>query len=229
MTCTGILLINKPKGATSFRLVAAVRALLRVAKVGHAGTLDPAATGLLVLLVGREYTQRAAQYLNDDKGYEATITLGSATDSYDSDGVTVAESEGPLPSRAAVEAALESFQGWQEQVPPMFSAKQVNGKRLYELARQGVVMERKAQRVFMAIELVNYEPPYLSVKIACSKGTYIRSFADDIGRVLGCYGHLSSLCRCKSGQFLLKDSLDGKGILDRILLPSEVSSHLIKR
>lgn len=205
----GIIPINKPKGATSFSLVGALRRLTRVRTIGHAGTLDPFATGVMVLLVGKNYTRLSNDFLTQDKEYEARIKLGIATDTYDCVGVPVFTSD-QVPSEEEVRSAIAAFQGEIEQVPPMFSAKKINGKKLYELARQGKEIERQPVKVTVKTTLISYEYPYVDIKIACSKGTYIRSIADDIGKRLGCGAHVETLVRTRSGSIHLSECLDGE-------------------
>lgn len=204
----GILLVDKPKGKTSFDLVRMLRKRLGVKKIGHAGTLDPFATGVMVMLVGRDYTRLSNQFLLCDKEYAAQINLGISTDTYDCEGQILSRSEA-IPTLMEIEKALAAFQGEIDQIPPMYSAKKVEGKKLYELARKGIEIERAAVKVTLHIELIAYAYPYIDIKVACSKGTYIRSLAHDIGVKLGCGAHLSALKRTRSGTFLLKDCLDG--------------------
>lgn len=204
----GILLVNKPAKITSFRLVAILRKILNVKKIGHAGTLDPFATGVMVMLIGREYTKLSDQLLTANKEYIATICLGKETDTYDCEGAVLQESA-LIPNIENIEKAISYFQGEIEQVPPMYSAKKVNGKKLYELARKGEIIERKPCKVILETEMLNYQYPYLNIRVKCTKGTYIRSIAHDMGNMLGCFAHLSSLQRTASGQFLLKDCIDG--------------------
>lgn len=206
---SGIILIDKPAGIPSFRLVSQLRRLTGVRKIGHAGTLDPFATGLMVLLIGRSYTRLSDTFLTNDKEYLAEIHLGVATDSYDCDGTPTAQSD-LIPSRAEVEAAIDRFQGVTEQRPPIYSAKKVAGRKMYELARKGIEVERKAVAVEMAIELLGYDYPTLSVRVRCSKGTYIRSFGHDLGEQLGCGAHLRTLRRLRSGPFSIESALDGE-------------------
>lgn len=227
MTKEGILLVDKPSGCLSFRLVTVTRRLLGVQKVGHAGTLDPLATGVMVLLVGKKYTQQAEKLIADDKEYRATVCLGAETDTCDADGkVTVRSAAVDFPDLAAIEMGLRRFQGWQDQVPPMFSAKKVQGKKLYELARRGIEIERAAVSVYMEIELLGYEPPFVHLDIRCSKGTYIRSLARDLGEMLGCYGHLSALQRRRSGCFGIEECLDGSLLCSGTLTADEVGAAL---
>lgn len=204
----GILLVDKPKGKTSFSIISALRRRLNVQKIGHAGTLDPFATGVVVILVGKNFTRLSDQFLCQDKEYSATIKLGIATDTFDCDGQIVSSSD-KIPSQSDVEDAITRFQGEIDQIPPMFSAKKINGKKLYELARKGVVVERKANRVKVETILLKYEYPFIQIVVKCSKGTYIRSIAQEIGEILGCGGHLSDLQRTRSGTFCLQDCVAG--------------------
>ena len=208
MTREGILLVDKPKGKTSFSLVGRLRKVLGVQKIGHAGTLDPFATGVMVMLVGKNYTKQSDQFLCSDKEYIAKLLLGVATDSYDVDG-RVTESSPLIPTLGDIQERLIHFNGEIEQIPPMFSAKKVEGKKLYELARQGIEIERKPVKVTVHTELLSYEYPHLSIKVAASKGTYIRSLAHDLGQQLGCFAHLIELTRTRSGHFKLEECIDG--------------------
>lgn len=204
----GILLVNKPKGWTSFKLVAILRKRLGIQKIGHAGTLDPFATGVMVMLIGRSYTRLSDQFLSKDKEYRAEVYLGTTTDTYDSEGQVITQSP-VVPDQQMIEAALKEFQGEISQVPPMFSAKKVNGKKLYELARQGKEIERAPVKVQVEITLMDYQYPYLHLYVKCSKGTYIRSLAHDLGQKLQCGAHLSNLERSRSGEFQLASCIDG--------------------
>jgi len=205
---SGILLVNKPKGKTSFSLVAMLRRIYGVKTIGHAGTLDPFATGVMILLVGKTYTRMSDQFLGQDKEYEAVVRLGIVTDSYDCDGVTISTSD-KVPTLDEITQVVAKFQGKIMQTPPMYSAKKVNGKKLYELARKGITIERESREVTVKITILSYEYPFLKIHVACSKGTYIRSLAYDIGNELGTGAHLSDLTRTRSGTFELKDCLDG--------------------
>lgn len=204
----GILVVNKPQGKTSFSLIRALRKKTGIQKIGHAGTLDPFATGVMVLLIGKRYTRLSDTLLVQDKEYLAEVSLGVTTDTYDCDGKIVASSK-RIPSHEEIIEMLRHFQGEIEQVPPMYSAKKVRGKKLYELARAGQTIERPACRVTVQTELLSYEYPKISLKIACSKGTYIRSIANDLGEKLGCGAHLSKLQRTRSGVYTLQESIDG--------------------
>lgn len=204
----GLLLVDKPIGRTSFSLIAALRRILGVKKIGHAGTLDPFASGVMILLVGRNYTKLSDSFLHKDKEYIATMHLGVETDTMDCEGSALAKSD-YVPTEEQVHTVIESFQGEIEQIPPMFSAKKVNGKKLYELARKGKTIERKPVKVFVKIEQLDYTYPLLRIRVNCSKGTYIRALASDIGQKLNCYAHLIQLQRTKSGSFTLDQCLDG--------------------
>lgn len=205
---SGILLVNKPKGKTSFSLVSAVRRASGVDKVGHAGTLDPLATGVLILLVGKEYTRLSDSFLHQDKEYIATLHLGIRTDSYDAEGKVLSTST-IIPTEEAILNVINEFQGTISQIPPMFSAKKVKGKKLYDLARKGIEVERQAQDVTLTTKMLHYEYPFLSIHVACSKGTYIRTIAEDIGQKLGCGAHISDLARTRSGSFSISECMDG--------------------
>lgn len=204
----GILLVNKQQGKTSFSLIRTLRKLTGIKKIGHAGTLDPFATGVMILLIGRSYTRFSDKLLIQDKEYIAEVCLGMSTDTYDCDGKIMACSK-KVPTLAEIEKALEKFQGEIEQVPPMYSAKKIQGKKLYELARKGETVERAPCKVNLQTTFLNYTYPHLTLKIACSKGTYIRCIAEELGNMLGCGGHLSKLNRTRSGLFKLDDCLDG--------------------
>ncbi len=221
----GVLLLDKPRGCTAFNLVARLRKVLGVKKIGHAGTLDPFATGVMVMLIGRNFTRLSDQFLCQDKEYEAEAYLGAATDTYDCEGQILSQC-GRVPTLEEIQVALQSFQGEILQVPPMFSAKKQNGKKLYELARQGKTVERPPAKVFVQITLLSYAYPYLSLAVSCSKGTYIRSLAHDLGQLLGVGAHLSQLRRVRSGQFHLKDCLDGAPLKASTYTLDDLKRHI---
>lgn len=204
----GILLVNKPKNKTSFALVAALRRLLKVKKIGHAGTLDPFATGVMVMLIGKQFTKLSDSFLGADKEYLATVRFGIETDSYDCDG-KILEENSTVPTEEDIRQALKSFQGEVLQTPPMFSAKKKGGKKLYELARKGITIKREPVKVSMEVCLISYQYPFAKIRIKCSKGTYIRSIANDLGKMIGCGAHLSALQRERSGTFHLDQCFDG--------------------
>ncbi len=197
----GILVLDKPKGVTSNGALQQAKRLFEAAKAGHTGSLDPLATGVLPLCFG-EATKFSQFLLDADKRYRATVKLGVTTTSGDSDGEIVEERSVPDFSEADMEAALANFRGEIEQTPSMFSAIKVDGQPLYKLARQGIEVERKSRRV-MIYELVmaSLENDEVTLEIACSKGTYVRSLAEDLGKVLGCGAHVSGLRRTASGPF----------------------------
>ena len=201
--------VDKPQGITSHDVVHRVRKLTGIKQVGHAGTLDPMATGVMVVAVGKAC--RLLRFLEGDKSYLATIKLGLATDTDDIEGKILAENPQAVsdpPDRAAVLAALSAFKGEIEQIPPYFSAIHVDGKRLYEMARAGLAPpEIKARPVTIhKLELVSYEAPDVVIRVHCSKGTYIRSIARDLGLKLGLGGTLSALRRESSGRFQIERS-----------------------
>ncbi len=200
MVRDGILIIDKPSGLTSHDVVNRVRRATKLRQVGHAGTLDPMATGVLVVCLGQ--ATRVSEYLlGHDKAYRATIRLGIETNTYDADGAVVATYEANV-DRAEVERSLTHFVGEIHQVPPMYSAIKREGQKLYELARQGIEIEREARSVVVrSIELCSYQAPDATIDVRCSAGTYIRSIAHDLGALLGTGGHLIELRRTAAGPF----------------------------
>lgn len=216
----GILLVDKPAGWTSFDVVNYVRRQVAQAegkkpknvKVGHAGTLDPFATGLLILLIGKEYTKRAGEFSKLDKTYEVTMRLGQTSSTGDPEGEIKAVSN-TVPSQKAVLEALERFKGPIQQVPPAYSAVKINGQRAYKLARAGkeVVLEPRKVTI-RRLELVEYSYPEVKLLAEVSSGTYIRTLVEDIGTVLGTGAHTVSLSRLNVGKFFLANATDVKGI-----------------
>ena len=196
----GIILIDKPKGITSHDAVNRMRRLLRTKKIGHTGTLDPDATGLLVILVGR--AAKAAEYITaDEKEYEATLRLGIATDTQDISGRIISECEN-IPTPETVYNIISSFEGEYRQIPPMYSALKQNGRKLVDLARRGIEIEREPRAVTIKeITAEQISKTDYKMTVGCSKGTYIRTLCDDIGKKLGCGGCMASLIRTKSGGF----------------------------
>jgi len=202
----GILLVDKPGGMTSHDVVDFVRKRTGVRKVGHAGTLDPMATGLIIILVG-DATKMSERFVNDDKAYRANIVLGIATDTGDKEG-RVIEEKSFKAERGNVEKILNQFIGCIEQVPPMYSAKKYKGKKLYEYARKGVEIKRNPQKInIKKIDMLNFSGNVISLEIFCSKGTYIRQLAVDIGRALGTGAHVSELRRICSGSFSVENAI----------------------
>lgn len=204
---SGFLVIDKPPGLTSHDIVAAVRAVTGIAKVGHTGTLDPFATGVLPLALGR--STRLIQFLDESiKVYDATILLGSATDTGDPTGTVVRTAPVPAASREEVQQVLATFIGSRMQEPPAYSAVKIAGKPMYEYARKGEAVKAAARPIVIhGIEMLEYGEGRLRVKISCSRGTYARVLADEIAVALGSAGHLSALCRDRSGPFYLEDAL----------------------
>jgi tRNA pseudouridine55 synthase len=203
----GILNIDKPRGRTSFSVVSLVKRLSCVKRVGHAGTLDPAATGVLPVCLGQG--RRVVSFLHDAaKVYKAQIELGVTTDSYDATGNITAQADPSGVSRRQLLSALGSFRGLIEQTPPMYSAVKRGGRPLYQLARAGIEVERKSRPVqIYRLELKRWQPPVATVEVECGKGTYIRSLAHDLGQLLGCGAHLKSLVRLKYGCFDIEDAI----------------------
>jgi tRNA pseudouridine55 synthase len=203
----GILNIDKPAGKTSYGVVAIIKQLSGERHVGHAGTLDPDATGVLPVCLGRG--TRIVEFLADaTKTYHARIELGIATDTYDGSGKTIKTSDPSNIDKIRLEKTLEQFRGAIQQTPPMYSALKHQGQPLYELARAGINIERKSRPVQIhRLEIINWQTPVLTAEIECSKGTYIRSLANDLGEVLGCGAYLKSLVRTRYGIFDVKDAI----------------------
>jgi tRNA pseudouridine55 synthase len=203
----GILNINKPQGKTSYSIVALVKRLSGEKRVGHAGTLDPAATGVLPVCLGRG--TRVIEFLVDTtKIYRAEIEFGIATDTYDSSGKITRQGDPSGITQNQLESALDSFRGPIQQTPPMYSAVKHNGQPLYKLARAGIRVERRSRTaVIHRLELTSWQPPTATLEVECSKGTYIRSLAHDLGQALGCGAHLKSLIRTRCGLFDIKDAI----------------------
>jgi tRNA pseudouridine55 synthase len=203
----GILNINKPWGKTSFSIVAMVKRLSGERRVGHAGTLDPTATGVLPVCLGKG--TRIIEFLVDaTKSYQAQVELGVTTDTYDASGRITQKRDSSQISQGQLESALASFRGSIQQTPPMYSAVKHQGKRLYELARAGIKVERKSRPAeIYHLELVDWQPPVATIEVVCGKGTYIRSLAHDLGQALGCGANLKNLIRLSCGLFNIKDAV----------------------
>lgn len=224
----GIINVYKEAGFTSHDVVAKLRGICRQKKIGHTGTLDPQATGVLPVCLGS--ATRACEMLTDrTKEYVAELLLGQITDTQDTTG-TVLEERRVLVDEARVREVIAGFVGGYDQVPPMYSALKVNGKKLYELAREGKEVERKARHVDLpSIEILSVEIPVIKFRVECSKGTYIRSLCSDIGDKLGCGGTMQSLVRTRVGEFRLSDALTleqlqelrDTGRLEEALLPTD--------
>jgi len=202
-----MLLINKPLHWTSFDAVRKIRNLIRVKKVGHAGTLDPLATGLLIICTGK-FTKRINEYMAKEKEYTGTFTLGASTPTYDLE----AEPENFQPvdqlTAKEIERTTANFTGNILQVPPAHSAIKVEGKRVYELARKGIEVKLEPRKVLISqFDITAIEGPVVEFRVVCSTGTYIRSLANDFGKALGCGAYLSSLCRTRIGEYRLEDAM----------------------
>ena len=202
----GALLIDKPAGPTSHDIVDTVRQCYRIKKVGHCGTLDPAATGLLILVLGKA-TKLSEKMMADDKVYVGSMKFGETTNTYDAEG-EISETR-PLPGLTleALQEKANAFLGDQMQLPPMVSAIKIDGTPLYKLARKGIEVERKKRFIHLYKFIISeYEPPYAWFKVACTKGTYVRTLAHDLGQALGCGAHLAGLRRTVSGKFKVGDA-----------------------
>ncbi|MSR10866.1 MAG: tRNA pseudouridine(55) synthase TruB [Gammaproteobacteria bacterium] len=201
----GIVVLDKEQGLSSNAALQQVKRLYEANKAGHTGSLDPLATGVLPLCLG-EATKVSQFLLDSDKKYRARIKLGERTDTGDSAGVVIERSDDFSVSRKMIEQALQQFKGAIAQVPPMYSALKVNGVPLYKMARKGTVIERQPRQITIySIELTSFEDSELEVEIACSKGTYIRTIADDLGQALGCGAHIVALRRTQAGVFTEQD------------------------
>lgn len=225
----GVILINKPLGKTSHDLVYEARRLSGVKKVGHTGTLDPMAEGVLPVCIGNA-TKAADMLTASDKGYRAQLVLGMTTDTQDAEGEILSEC-GVFLRKEEIEKAIKSFEGEIEQIPPMYSAIKVGGKKLYELAREGIEIERKPRKVTIKsinISEIDMENYTVTIDVFCSKGTYIRSLCEDIGIKLGVGAYMNTLVRTRSGMFTIDQckkveelrDLKEKGELEKVLIPT---------
>jgi tRNA pseudouridine55 synthase len=236
-----LLVIDKSEGLTSHDVVQAVRRWSKQRRVGHLGTLDPLATGVLPLALG-EATKLSQLLTHGDKSYRGRIRIGIETTTYDREGEIVEERGGPFPAREELEKALDRFRGEIDQVPPPFSAVKQGGEAAYRRARRGERVELPPRRVRIdRLELLGYDPPFVALEVDCSTGTYLRSLAHDLGRLLGTGAHLFELCRTRSGPFLLEqavrlEELDARGHTSLLpmarstgLLSLEVTARLAQR
>ena len=232
---SGLIVINKEAGFTSFDVVAKLRGILHMKKIGHTGTLDPSACGVLPIVIGK--ATKAVDFMDDhDKAYIATIEFGKTTDTYDSDGEVLKTSD-LVVTKEEVEEELLKFMGKQKQLPPMYSAKKVNGKKLYELARKGIEIERVACDIeIYDLKLISFSYPEAKISVSCSKGTYIRSLIHDLGQNLGCGAMMTGLLRTKACGFSLEESfflsdiekLFDENCLDNIIHPLDELFHYKK-
>ena len=203
---SGILLVDKPSEWTSHDIVNFVRRRFNIKKVGHCGTLDPAATGLLVIVLGKA-TKLSQRLSGDDKTYEANMLLGTETDSQDLDGKVTAENDWSAVTNDHVTKVCDEFTGEQLQIPPMVSAKKIGGKRLYKLAREGKVVEREPVKIKInCLDITDIDLPYVKFTTSCTKGTYIRTLCYDMGKQLGCGAVLAGLRRTQCGMFSIENS-----------------------
>ena len=221
----GAVLIDKPAGPTSHDVVDAIRRRFQIKKVGHCGTLDPNATGLLIIVLGRG-TKLSERLMGDDKVYEGAIKFGETTDSYDVDGEITASLPVPPMTLDQLNEEAAKFVGDLMQVPPMVSAIKIKGVPLYKMARKGIEIEREPRLVHIYnFRFTNYESPIGKFKIACTKGTYVRSIAHDLGQNLGCGAHLATLRRSVSGKFDVADATPLDAVLN--LTAAELEKRVI--
>ena len=205
--CSGFLLVDKPSGITSSKLVQVIKKTFSLNRIGHTGTLDPLATGLMVLCVGQA-TKFSQFLLVKDKSYRVSIKLGVATDTFDAEGLVTSEKDVNHVTRDLIEASLTNFQGEIEQIPPMYSAIKKNGVPLYKMARRGLKVDLEPRKVrIYEIKMLGFDGKFLDLKVCCSKGTYIRTIAADLGDVLGCGAHVAELRRLSVGTYDEKDML----------------------
>ena len=224
-TFDGAILVDKPAGPTSHDVVAAVRRWFQIDKAGHCGTLDPAATGLLMLVLGRG-TKLSDKFIGSDKTYEGTVKFGETTDSYDADGELVASLPVPPLTLEELNEAATQYVGDLMQTPPMVSAVKKDGVPLYKLARKGIEVEREARLVHIYnFRFSAYQEPLGQFRVACTKGTYVRSIAHELGQKLGCGAHLSALRRVASGKFDVAQAI----VLSEVfkLTPRELEKHVM--
>jgi tRNA pseudouridine55 synthase len=221
----GAVLIDKPAGPTSHDVVDALRRTFGLEKAGHCGTLDPNATGLLVIVLGKG-TKLSEKLMSDDKVYEGAIKFGETTDSYDADGELVASLPVPPLTLEELNATAAAFQGDLMQTPPMVSAVKIKGVPLYKMARKGIEVERKARLIHVySFRFAGYTEPFGQFRIACTKGTYVRALAHELGQKIGCGAHLASLRRVVSGKFDVKDSIPFEDVLK--LSSSELQKRIL--
>lgn len=219
----GFININKPKGITSHDVVAILRRIFKIKQIGHTGTLDPFAEGVLPICIGK--ATRLIEFLEDEKAYIGTVQFGKSTDTYDVDGKIINTSEKQI-TFEDLENALKDFRGEIEQTPPIYSAIKINGKKLYEYAREGKDVEIKPRKVcIQKLEILSFDEikQQAELYIECSKGTYIRSIANDLGLALQTYGYLTKLVRVKAGKFTLRESVE----LNKLNTKEECLAHLI--
>lgn len=224
--CSGFLLVDKPGGITSSKLVQVIKKTFSLNKIGHTGTLDPLATGLMVLCVGQA-TKFSQFLLVKDKSYRVSIKLGVATDTFDAEGLVTSEKDVNHVTRDLIEASLTNFQGEIEQIPPMYSAIKKNGVPLYKMARRGLKVDLEPRKVrIYEIKMLGFDGKFLDLKVCCSKGTYIRTIAADLGDVLGCGAHVVELRRLSVGTYDEKDMLTFDELV-KLEKPDGLAVHLL--
>lgn len=230
----GLLVVNKPKGLSSFRIVERIRQISGQRKIGHAGTLDPLASGVLVLCLG-EATKLSEYIMSEDKVYVVQGKLGERTSSFDAESEVTnkVEIDKKIFNKEKLELSLNKFRGWIEQIPPMYSALKKDGAPLYMLARRGISVEREKRKVLISeLRVMDFELPFYTLYVACSKGTYIRTLIDDIGMDLGVYSYVTELQRESSGSFNLKDALaisdktTEKDVQDKLISMEDAASKV---
>lgn len=223
----GILIVNKPSGITSHDVVDFIRRKFNIKRVGHAGTLDPMATGVLVMLLGKA-TKLSNTFTSNDKEYVAKVFFGKKTDTQDAFGKVIEEKDINSLDIEDIKKALDNFKGEIEQIPPMVSAIKYKGKKLYQLARSGKTVKRDPRKIKISdIEILDFNFPELTFRVRCSKGTYVRTLCEDIGKSLGVPSHMSSLVRSASGDFLLEDSKTLDDVNEKDIIPySSYDRHI---
>jgi len=198
----GFLLVDKSIGPTSFDVIYQLRKITGIKKIGHTGTLDPFASGLLIVAIGKEATKKISQFVKLDKKYEAEIILGAESNTYDRTGKITEKKEIKKINKKDIIKVLKKIKETKEQIPPMYSAKKIGGKKLYELARKNIEIDRPVQLITISkIKIIDYSWPKIRLKITCSSGTYIRSIANDLGKELNCGAYLNELRRTKIGRY----------------------------
>ena len=208
----GIIVVNKESGMTSHDVVDLIRRRFNLKKVGHAGTLDPMATGVLVMLIG-SYTKRSGEFMSEEKEYEGSLILGASSDTDDAWGKITASGRSTDFTKDEITAAFKNFLGESEQSPPMYSSVKVNGKKLYELARKGLTVTVQPRKISIKdIEVTKISLPEVFFKVTCSKGTYVRALCADIGKNLGCNAHMAKLTRTRSGKFTIDNAVAMDGL-----------------
>lgn len=227
MDINGLLLVDKPNGMTSHDVIDILRAKLNIKKIGHAGTLDPEATGLLLVLISKAATKKASSFSGLDKTYEVRLTLGVKTDTADHTGKIITEKKVAGYSKKQIDEAFEQFQGETQQVPPMVSAKKVGGKKLYELARKGISIERQPQKIIISsLHISKIDLPHIYFTLLCSKGTYVRTLCEEIGEVLGCGAYMNGLRRLGVGDYIVTEAIKVENI--KQCKAAQILSRLIK-